>query len=149
VSKRNYNAPWVYSVVTFLHKDLFKRPIRLDWTGQYTGKEMRHMLQGRMLWLWAPRHSEQPMLVVNIHQAGSADAELQQQVWLAVQEAMQARYPEAQGIVSETPMDFPLGNANETLNPFNASAHGQRIGYSPGNAICRTSTLSSKLVCQR
>jgi hypothetical protein len=30
------------------------------------------MLQGRMSCLWAPRHSESPMLVINIHQAGSA-----------------------------------------------------------------------------
>jgi hypothetical protein len=99
-------------VVTFLHKNVFERPIRLDWAGQYTNKSMKPMLQGRMLWLWAPRHSEPPMLVVNIHQAGSADADLQQRVWLAIQ-AMRARYPSAQG---------------------NANAHGQRVGYSPGNA---------------
>ena len=46
VSTANYKAPWVYSVVTFLHKDVFKRPIRVDWAGQYTRKTMKHMLLG-------------------------------------------------------------------------------------------------------
>ena len=41
------------------------------------------MLQGRMSCLWAPRHSESPMLVINIHQAGSATLELQQRMWIA------------------------------------------------------------------
>ena len=57
VSKTNYKAPWVYSVVTFLHKDVFKLPIRVDWKGQYTRKTMKHMLLGRMSCIWAPRHS--------------------------------------------------------------------------------------------
>jgi hypothetical protein len=98
VSKVNYKAPWVYAVVTFLHKDVFKRPIRVDWAGQYTRRTMKHMLLGRMSCLWAPRHSEPPMLVVNIHQAGSATVDLQQHVWVALQ-AVRARYPKAQGIV--------------------------------------------------
>jgi hypothetical protein len=38
MSKRNYNDPWVHSVVTFLHKNVFKRQIRLDRAGQYTNK---------------------------------------------------------------------------------------------------------------
>ena len=63
-------------MVTFLHKDVFKQPTHLDWTAQYSKKEMRHMLQGRMSCLWATRHSEAPMLVINIHQAGSATLEL-------------------------------------------------------------------------
>jgi hypothetical protein len=45
VSKANYKAPWVYAVVTFLHKDVFKRPIRVDWAGQYTRITMKHMLR--------------------------------------------------------------------------------------------------------
>ncbi len=85
VSKKNFLSPWVYAVVTFLHKDVFKRPILVDWAGQYTRKTMKHMLLGRMSCLWVPRHSEPPMLVVNIHQAGSATLELQQQVWMALQ----------------------------------------------------------------
>jgi hypothetical protein len=48
VSTANYKTPWVYSVVTFLHKDVFKQPIRMDWAGQYTWKTMKHMLLGRM-----------------------------------------------------------------------------------------------------
>jgi hypothetical protein len=72
VSSKNYAAPWVYAVVTFLHKDVFKRPVRVDWAGQFTKKAMKHMLMGRMSCLWAPRHKEAPMLIVNIHQAGSA-----------------------------------------------------------------------------
>ena len=32
VSSKNYAAPWVYTVVTFLHKDVFKKPVR--WTGR-------------------------------------------------------------------------------------------------------------------
>jgi hypothetical protein len=36
------------------------------------------------------------MLVVNVHQAGSATVDLQQHVWVV---AVRARYPEAQGIV--------------------------------------------------
>jgi hypothetical protein len=99
VSKKNFASPWVYSVVTFLHRDVFKRPIRVDWAGQYTRKTLKHMLLGRMSCLWAPRHSESPMLVVNIHQAGSATLELQQHVWMALQ-AVRARHPEAQGILA-------------------------------------------------
>jgi hypothetical protein len=98
VSSKNYAAPWVYAVVTFLHKDIFKKPIRLDWAGQFTKKTMKHMLMGRMSCLWAPRHKEAPMLVANIHQAGSAAPELQQQVWMALQ-GVRAKYPEAQGIL--------------------------------------------------
>jgi hypothetical protein len=95
VSKKNYSAPWVYAVVTFLHKD---GPIRVDWARQYSKKTMRHMLLGRMSCLWAPRHSEPSMLVINIHQAESATLELQQHVWMALQ-GVRARYPEAQGII--------------------------------------------------
>ncbi len=29
VSSKNYAATWVYAVVTFLHKDIFRKPIRL------------------------------------------------------------------------------------------------------------------------
>ena len=32
VSNKNFASPWVYSVVTFLHRDVFKRPIRVDWS---------------------------------------------------------------------------------------------------------------------
>ena len=38
------------------------------------------------------------MLVANIHQAGSAAPELQQQVWMALQ-GVRAKYPEAQGVL--------------------------------------------------
>ena len=41
VSSKNYAAPWVYAVVTFLHKDIFRKPIRLDWAGQFTKKTMK------------------------------------------------------------------------------------------------------------
>jgi hypothetical protein len=98
VSSKNYAAPWVYAVVTFLHKDVFKRPVRVDWAGQFTKKTMKHMLMGRISCLWAPRHKEAPMLIVNIHQAGSATPELQHQVWVALQ-GVRAKYPEAQGII--------------------------------------------------
>jgi hypothetical protein len=103
VSNKNFASPWVYSVVTFLHRDVFKRPIRVDWAGQYTRKTLKHMLMGRMSCLWAPRHSEPPMLVVNLHQAGSATLELQQHVWMALQ-AVRARYPEAQHLGRGTRM---------------------------------------------
>jgi hypothetical protein len=65
-----------------------------------------------------PRHSEQQMLVLKIHQTGSMMQNFKR-VWLAMQ-AMRARYPEEQGIIG--------------LEFFNANAHGQLIGYSPGNA---------------
>ena len=97
-STKNFEAPWAYAVVTFLHKDVFKQPTRLDWAAQYSKKEMKHMLQGRMSCLWAPRHSEAPMLVINIHQAGSATLELQQRVWIAIQ-GIRSKYPEIQGII--------------------------------------------------
>ena len=97
-STKNFEAPWAYAVVTFLHKDVFKQPTRLDWTAQYSKKEMKHMLQGRMSCLWAPRHSEAPMLVINIHQAGSATLELQQRMWIAIQ-GIRAKHPEIQGII--------------------------------------------------
>ena len=73
---------------------------------------------GRMSCLWAPRHKEAPMLVANIHQAGSAAPELQQQVWMALQ-GVRAQYPEAQGVLG---------------GDFNANASGDREGYSPNNA---------------
>jgi hypothetical protein len=38
------------------------------------------------------------MLVIKLHQAGSATLELQQHVWMAIQ-GVRARYPEAQGII--------------------------------------------------
>ena len=82
-STKNFEAPWAYAVVTFLHKDVFKQPTHLDWAAQYSNKAMRHMLRGRMSCLWAPRHSESPMLVINIHQAGSATLEPQQRMWIA------------------------------------------------------------------
>ena len=37
-STKNFEAPWAYAVVTFLHKDVFKQPTRLDWTAQYSTK---------------------------------------------------------------------------------------------------------------
>ena len=61
-------------------------------------KTLKHMLMGRMSCLWAPRHKEAPMLIANIHQAGSATPELQQQVWMALQ-GVRAQYPEAQGVL--------------------------------------------------
>jgi len=48
--------------------------------------------------LWVQRHKEAPMLIANIHQAGSATPELQQQVWMALQ-GVRAQYPEAQGVL--------------------------------------------------
>jgi len=68
--------------------------------------------------LWVQRHKEAPMLIANIHQAGSATPELQQQVWMALQ-GVRAKYPEAQGILG---------------GDFNANASGDREGYSPNNA---------------
>ena len=97
-STKNFEAPWAYAVVTFLHKDVFKQPTHLDWTAQYSKKEMKHMLQGRMSCLWAPRHSEAPMLVINIHQAGSATLELQQRMWIAIQ-GIRSKHPEIQSII--------------------------------------------------
>jgi hypothetical protein len=38
------------------------------------------------------------MLVINIHQAGSATLELQQRMWMAMQ-GIRARYPDIQGII--------------------------------------------------
>jgi hypothetical protein len=38
------------------------------------------------------------MLVINIHQAGSATLELQQRMWMALQ-GIRARYPDIQGII--------------------------------------------------
>jgi hypothetical protein len=72
--------------------------IRTDWAGQFTKKTMNHMLMGRMSCLWVPRHKEALMLIANIHQAGSATPELQQQVWMALQ-GVRAQYPEAQGVL--------------------------------------------------
>jgi hypothetical protein len=114
-STKNFEAPWVYAVVTFLHKDVFKQPTHLDWAAQYSNKAMRHMLQGRMSCLWAPRHSESPMLVINIHQAGSATLELQQRMWMVMQ-GIRARYPDIQGIIGG---DFstltPMAHGKDTL----------------------------------
>ena len=50
-SDRNWRVGWVFAVVTYLHKDVFKQPIRLEWKGTYTRRELAHMLQGRVLCL--------------------------------------------------------------------------------------------------
>jgi hypothetical protein len=42
-STENFEAPWVYAVVTFLHKDVFKQPTHLYLAAQYSNKAMRHM----------------------------------------------------------------------------------------------------------
>jgi hypothetical protein len=118
VSKANYKAPWVFAVVTFLHKDVFKLPIRVDWAGQYTRITMKHMLLGRMSCLWAPRHSEPPMLVVNIHQAGSTSVDLQQHVWVALQSRASS---------------IPGSARYSWRGLFNVIASGNRVGYSRGN----------------
>ena len=107
----------MFAVVTYLHKDVFKRPIRLEWKGTYTRRELAHMLQGRVLCLWAPMQSGPPMLIFNIHQAGAGHAELQLRVWLALQ-AMRAKYPDAKGIIG---------------GDFNANANGARVGYTKSN----------------
>jgi hypothetical protein len=115
-STKNFEAPWVYAVVTFLHKDVFKQPTHLDWAAQYSNKAMRHMLQGRMSCLWAPRHSESPMLVINIHQAGSATLELQQRMWIAIQ-GIRAKHPEIQGIIGgDFLMQTHMAHEKDTLS---------------------------------
>ena len=53
------------------------------------------------------------MLVINIHQAGSATLELQQRMWMAMQ-GIRARYPDIQGIIG--------GDYISTLTPM---AHGK------------------------
>jgi hypothetical protein len=58
------------------------------------------------------------MLVVNIHQAGSADADLQQRV---------ARYTGHTVSKSTSARHCRKGF-------FDANAHGQQVGYSPSNA---------------
>lgn len=58
------------------------------------------------------------MVIVNVHQAGAAHANLQQRVLLAIQ-AMQPKYPDAKGII---------GGA------FNANAGGSREDYVKSNA---------------
>ena len=115
---RNWQSNWVYAVVTFLHKDVFKKPIRMEWKGGYKDKELSFMLQGRVLWLWAPRQDGTPMMIVNIHQASSKHAQLQQSVWMALQ-AKHAEHPEVKGIIG---------------GDFNANANGVREGYSQSNA---------------
>ena len=115
---RNWQSNWVYAVVTFLHRDVFKKPIRMEWKGGYKDKELSFMLQGRVLWLWAPRQDGTPMMIVNIHQASSKHAELQQSVWMALQ-AKHAEHPEVKGIIG---------------GDFNANAHGMREDYSQSNA---------------
>ena len=115
---RNWQSNWVYAVVTFLHRDVFKKPIRMEWKGGYKDKELSFMLQGRVLWLWAPRQDGTPMMIVNIHQASSKHAELQQSVWMALQ-AKHAEHPEVKGIIG---------------GDFNANANEMREDYSQSNA---------------
>ena len=56
-SDYNWKAAWVFAVVIYLHKGVFKRPILMEWKGAYTRWELSYMLQGRVLWLWAPMQS--------------------------------------------------------------------------------------------
>ncbi len=75
-STKNFVVPWVYAVVTFLHKDVFKQPIRVDWAEQYSNKTMRHMLQGRMSQTFGvshARHQHSPSRVCNV---GTATANM-------------------------------------------------------------------------
>ena len=48
-STKNFEAPWAYAVVTFLHKDVFKQPTHLDWAAQYSNKAMKHCFRGGCL----------------------------------------------------------------------------------------------------
>jgi hypothetical protein len=52
------------------------------------------------------------MLVINIHQAGSATLELQQRMWMAMQ-GIRARYPDIQGIIGGDLT--PMAHGKDTL----------------------------------
>ncbi len=54
VSSKNYAAPLVYAVVTFLHKDIFRKPIRLDWAGQFGKKNIEAYAYGTHVMLMGP-----------------------------------------------------------------------------------------------
>jgi hypothetical protein len=53
------------------------------------------------------------MLVINIHQAGSATLELQQRMWMVMQ-GIRARYPDIQGIIGG-PWRMPMAHGKDTL----------------------------------
>jgi hypothetical protein len=62
------------------------------------------------------------MLVINIHQAGSATLELQQRMWMAMQ-GIRARYPDIQGIIGGDPVCRERERERtSTLTPM---AHGK------------------------
>jgi hypothetical protein len=46
--QENFASPWVYSVVTILHKDVFKRPIRVDWA-VHTKDHEAHAVRSNVL----------------------------------------------------------------------------------------------------
>jgi hypothetical protein len=55
------------------------------------------------------------MLVINIHQAGSATLELQQRTWMAMQ-GIRARYPDIQGIIGgDFSTQTPMAHGKDTL----------------------------------
>jgi hypothetical protein len=54
------------------------------------------------------------MLVINIHQAGSATLELQQRMWMAMQ-GIRARYPDIQGIIGGDSTLTPMAHGKDTL----------------------------------
>jgi hypothetical protein len=62
------------------------------------------------------------MLIVKIHQAGSAAPELQQQVWVALQ-GVRAKYPEAQGIIEGDSLSLSF-SFSSTIRPFSGAGGG-------------------------
>ena len=68
-----------YAVVTFFHMAYFKMASKIEWNTTDTRKGLRHMTEGRVLWAEALTHEGKLIHAVNVHQATSAQPELQQQ----------------------------------------------------------------------
>ena len=107
-----------YAVATFIHKGVFTSAKRKEWFPAKEKRNLRHMTQGRILWLEATTRQNKLVRIINIHQATSRSIDLQQKLWLLLQSKL-----------SQSPNHQTLMGGD-----FNANSNGERVGYATSNA---------------
>ena len=115
--RHGWHSSKQYAVVTFLHRAYFKTASKKEWNTADTRKGLRHMTEGRVLWAEEQTHAGKLVHVVNVHQATSAQLELQQTVLRTLK-----------GKLSRQP------HATIMTGDFNADPTGGWVGYAQSNA---------------
>ena len=105
------------AVITFLHKRVFdcEKSRRKEWFVGDLRQRLAHMSRGRVGWVEAVTLQGQAVTVVNIHQATSRHADLQQKVWTTLQARIGQR----------------MGGMCILGGDMNAGPDGHRVGYAP------------------